>query len=155
MGVYVYAAVVVSLLVLPPLVLALSHRERGRPRGRASRAAASGDAAPGVVLPPEARAPVRVFFDGVELRPGRDYELRGQRIVLRSALQPYAPSAWREFITTAAGVGFYGRGAHLDLQYSTAAGGRDSRLLPVIPLDVVTASDADVPAEPVRGDARR
>jgi hypothetical protein len=142
MGVYIYVVIVVSLLVLPSLVFVLVNRERGvpgrRPRGTAPRAGA----VPGVTLPPDARPPLSVFFEGVELEPERDYDLRGQQILLHTALQPYTPSVWREFITTAAGVGFYGRGAQLDVQYATAAGGRHSRMLPVVPLHDVTTAGA-------------
>jgi hypothetical protein len=134
MGVYIYVAIVVTLLVLPSLVFVLINQRGSRPRTR--RPPGTGkDAVPGVVLPSGAQGPVSVFFEGVELQPDRDFELRGEQIVLKTALAPYTPSVWREFITTAAGVGFYGRGAQLDVQYATAAGARQSRMLPVVPLD--------------------
>jgi hypothetical protein len=134
-GVYIYVIIVVALLVLPSLVFVLVNRERGVPRRARAAAASRPGAVPGVVLPPEARPPVNVFFEGVELVPERDYDQRGQQIILHTALEPYSPSVWREFVTTAAGVGFYGRGARLDVQYATDAGARHSTMLPVIPLE--------------------
>ena len=134
MGVYIYVIIVVSLLVLPSLVFVLVNRQRGVPHRPRRGSATPADAVPGAVLPPDAGPPVSVFFEGVELQPGRDYDLRGQNIVLHTALEPYSPSVWREFITTAAGVGFYGRGAQLDVQYTTPAG-RHSSMVPVIPLE--------------------
>jgi hypothetical protein len=142
MGVYIYVVIVVALLVLPSLVFVLVNRQRGVPHRRPRGSAPKADAVPGATLPADARPPVSVFFEGVELLAERDYELQGQYILLHTALQPYTPSVWREFITTAAGVGFYGRGALLDVQYATAAGGRQSTMLPVIPLDDVRPAAA-------------
>jgi hypothetical protein len=135
-GVYVYVIIVLTLLILPSLGFVLFNLRRERETIRQRRGFAREGAIPGVILPPGAQAPVSVFFEGVELEDGRDYELRGKDIVLRTELQPYAPSVWREFVTTATGVGFYGRGAHLDVRYATAGGEHGSTLLPVIPLDL-------------------
>jgi hypothetical protein len=134
-GVYIYVVIVLALLILPSLAFVLVNRERGVPHRARRRALSQAGAVPGVALPPEARPPVTVFFEGVELQPERDYELRGQQIVLHTQLEPYTPSVWREFVTTAAGVGFYGRGTRLDVQYATDSGERHSAMLPVIPLD--------------------
>src|SRR3954454_7488593 len=97
MGVYIYVVIVVTLLVLPSLVFVLVNRERGVPRRRSRASGQSATAVPGVTLPPDARPPVSVFFEGVELEPERDYDLQGQQILLHTALQPYTPSVWREF----------------------------------------------------------
>jgi hypothetical protein len=134
MGVYLYVAVVVTLLVLPSLVFVLVNRERGVHR-RGDRAALQSARVRGATLPSGAREPVSVFVEGVELQPGTDYRVQGQHVVLLTPHQPYRPSAWREFITTSVGVGFYGRGAQLDVHYVTGSGERRSSLLPVVPLD--------------------
>jgi hypothetical protein len=141
-GVYLYVIIVLVLLIVPSLAFVLVNLKKERATIRARRGFAHEGAIPGVILPSDARPPVSVFFEGVELEDGRDYELRGQQIVLRTELQPYSPSVWREFVTTATGVGFYGRGAHLDVRYELADGGHDSTLLPVIPVDAPVESGA-------------
>jgi hypothetical protein len=137
-GVYVYVIIVLALLILPSLGFVLVNLKRERATIRARRGFARDDAIPGVILPSDARPPVSVFFEGIELEDGRDYEVRGHDVVLRTELQPYSPSVWRDFVTTATGVGFYGRGAHLDVRYETVSGGHGSTLLPVIPLEAGT-----------------
>jgi hypothetical protein len=139
MGVYVYVAIVVTLLVLPSLLFVLANRDRAA-QARRSSSALRNARVRGAALPREAREPVSVFSEGVELQPGRDYEVRDQHVVLVTPLEPYKPSVWREFVTTSVGVGFYGRGAQLDVHYATAGGGRGASLLPVVPLDDALAA---------------
>jgi hypothetical protein len=141
-----YVVIVILLLVLPALVFVLASRERGVGAigGRRGRAGLHTARCRGVTLPADAREPVSVFAEGVELQPGRDYELRDRYVVLITPLQPHAPSVWRDFVTTAFGVGFYGRGAQLDVHFATASGDRRGEVLSVVPLDDALAAQPPV-----------
>jgi hypothetical protein len=84
-----------------------------------------------VRLPRGVRPPVRVFVNGVEQQPGRDYRLTGDRLVFnRSLAQEGKLGFWRWLSMLLGIAGSYRKHETVDVQYQVDGKPRVAANLP-------------------------
>jgi hypothetical protein len=74
-----------------------------------------------VRLPPGVRPPFEVYLNGVRQEPGRDFAVRGERLVFERELRKDRISGWRWFLG-AWGIGTYRQDDSVDVRYTRPDG---------------------------------
>jgi hypothetical protein len=72
-----------------------------------------------VQIPRGAEPPFDVFVNGVEQKPGQDYEVQGDRLVFSKHLEKEGKLGFWRWLSMALSIaGFYGKNDSVDLHYS-------------------------------------
>ena len=74
-------------------------------------------------LPADALPPFVVYVNGSAMREGDDFEVDGHAIRFRRPLSAGVPEGlWPKLVMSVAGIGYYGQGDSIDVDYRRADG---------------------------------